>query len=542
MTFSRWAATRCWRRALVSRVRGSLEVELAIRTVFGPTVAELAEPACDGQAARTPLVRRPRPDRLPLSYAQQRLWFIDRLEGTSTEYNMPEALHLRGELDRKLEQTINAIVERHESLRTHFAEDGGEPVQVIVPTMRLRVPVEDMSALDKASQREAIAAEVRREWKEPFDLSRGPVLRLKLLKLGELDHILLRTFHHIASDGWSLGVLNREFAALYGAYRAGGESRSSRCRCSMRTSLFGSVAGLRVRPCFMAWITGGATRGHPRAAGFADRPAAVGGANISSGGLQYDFAGGTGEGATALGRANQATLYMTLLSAFGTLLERYSAGRHRRGLADREPAGSPFGAADWVLRELAGNARPDQGRGEFPRGALGRARHDTGRLSTPGYPVRAAGGGAVAEPQPEPYTGFPGHVRPSKTPMDPPRLEGLEIREVASQEYRVRFDLEVHGFDRDGEIQLVWLYNRDLFDRWRIDQMARHYVVLLGAVAESPDLPLHRLEVHRQRAAYAGGDVQRRVAPLARGDAAAALRGPGGAPPTRWRSSSTARS
>src|SRR6267154_1591057 len=106
----------------------------------------------------------PRPARLPLSYAQQRLWFLDRLEGgKSTEYNMPEALRLRGELDRgALERAINAIVERHESLRTHFAEVDGEPVQVIEPVLRVAVPMEDLSLLSAEVQGEELRVFVRR--------------------------------------------------------------------------------------------------------------------------------------------------------------------------------------------------------------------------------------------------------------------------------------------------------------------------------------------------------------------------------------------
>src|SRR5262249_21388774 len=164
-------------------------------------------------------------ERLPLSYAQRRLWFIDRLEGTSTEYNMPEALWVRGGLDLEgLERTINTIVERHESLRTHFTEVDGEPSQVIESELRIEAPVEDLSGLGEEEQRARVTAALRREWEEPFDLERGPVLRMRLLKLGERDHILLRTMHHIVSDGWSQAVFNREFAVLYEAYREGREN------------------------------------------------------------------------------------------------------------------------------------------------------------------------------------------------------------------------------------------------------------------------------------------------------------------------------
>ncbi len=135
---------------LVSRVRAMLGVELAIRTLFeSPTVALLA-PRLRNSDKAPPLVRQQRPERLPLSYAQQRLWFLDRLGGTSIEYNMRIALRLRGELDRQaLEKSINTIVARHESLRTRFAEIEGKPVQVIEPELIVEIPIEDLSKLSE---------------------------------------------------------------------------------------------------------------------------------------------------------------------------------------------------------------------------------------------------------------------------------------------------------------------------------------------------------------------------------------------------------
>src|SRR5262249_20795209 len=158
-------------------------------------------------------------------YAQQRLWFIDQFEGTSTEYNMPEAMRLLGPLDRgALEQALNTIVARHESLRTRFGQVEGQPVQLIAPALSIALALQDLSGLDPAAQREAVGAALGQESRQPFDLARGPLLRIKLLKLGQEEHILLRTFHHIVSDGWSGGVFNRELVALYEAFQQGGEN------------------------------------------------------------------------------------------------------------------------------------------------------------------------------------------------------------------------------------------------------------------------------------------------------------------------------
>jgi pristinamycin I synthase-3/4 len=168
------------------------------------------------------LVKQQRPERLPLSYAQQRLWFLDRLGGGSREYNVPGALRLHGALDqRALEKAINTIVERHEILRTHFEEVDGEAVQVIAPELRLGLEVEDLSGLEEEKQKEEVRLAMAQQWQEGFALERGPLLRVKLLKLGKEEHILLRTFHHIVYDGWSEGVFQWEWMELYEAFRRG---------------------------------------------------------------------------------------------------------------------------------------------------------------------------------------------------------------------------------------------------------------------------------------------------------------------------------
>src|SRR5262249_37443588 len=113
------------------------------------------------------------------------------------------------------------IVERHESLRTHFAELNGEAVQIIASSVHIPLNLVDLSGMDDAAQQHAVNAAMHHEWDTPFDLSRGPVLRFQLLRLAAHQHVLLTTFHHIVSDGWSVGVFNREIVALYEAFRAG---------------------------------------------------------------------------------------------------------------------------------------------------------------------------------------------------------------------------------------------------------------------------------------------------------------------------------
>ncbi|HVR97061.1 MAG TPA: amino acid adenylation domain-containing protein, partial [Thermoanaerobaculia bacterium] len=197
---------------VVSRIRAVLGVELPLRRLFGArTLAELARAVReDRRGLQAPIVPVPREGDLPLSFAQQRLWFLDQLEPGSPAYNLPLAVRLTGELPAGLLERIFAeVVRRHEPLRTTFASRDGRAVQVIAPP-RVELPVLDLSLV---SESEALRL-AREEAQRPFNLQSGPLLRLALIRLSGREHILLLTMHHIVSDGWSMGVLLREIAAL----------------------------------------------------------------------------------------------------------------------------------------------------------------------------------------------------------------------------------------------------------------------------------------------------------------------------------------
>ena len=216
-------------------------------------------------------------------------------------------------------------MERHESLRTHFAEMNGEPLQVIEPALQIEVPLEDLSALDEAARWERVREEMRREGAQAFDLARGPLLRMKLLKLGEREHILLRTMHHIVSDGWSQAVFNREFAVLYETYREGRENplqplgvQYADFALWQRSWLQDGVLdeGLKYWKEQLAGIP-------ERLELPADRPRPA----MQTFGAETCHVTVDGEqvaGLKRLSQGNQGTLYMTLLAAFGVLLSRYS--------------------------------------------------------------------------------------------------------------------------------------------------------------------------------------------------------------------------
>ena len=153
---------------------------------------------------------------IPLSYAQERLWFLEQLEPHTPLYNIPASYRVQTELNlRALEASLSEIVRRHEALRTTFAVAGGKPVQVIHPAAPVQLPMQTVAGRDLAEQEAEAWRLAFRDAQEPFDLERGPLFRARLLRLAEQDAVLLLNMHHIVSDGWSMGVLLKELGALY---------------------------------------------------------------------------------------------------------------------------------------------------------------------------------------------------------------------------------------------------------------------------------------------------------------------------------------
>ena len=156
----------------------------------------------------------------PLSFAQQRLWFLDKLHPGKADYNLPDLLHMEGSLNiAALRNAINSIVARHEALRTTFGQEGDEGFQRIDPALVLELPLVDLR--DHNKQKDELQRLINEEMDRPFDLISGPLLRAKLFRLAPEQHVLLVTMHHIVSDGWSMMVFNRELGTLYNGYCCG---------------------------------------------------------------------------------------------------------------------------------------------------------------------------------------------------------------------------------------------------------------------------------------------------------------------------------
>ncbi|HYH80302.1 MAG TPA: amino acid adenylation domain-containing protein [Longimicrobium sp.] len=212
---------------LVGRVRSVLGVELPLRAVFeAPRLAALAARVDAarrvGTGADDPIARVPRDGGLPVSFAQERLWFLQQLDPATSLYNMPSPLRIRGRLDvEALRRSFAEIVRRHEPLRTVFAQVDGAPVQRILPSVPVPLPVTDVTHLPVGERERAARRLAAEEAAAPFDLAAGPVFRVSLVRLADDDHVMLWNVHHVVSDGWSYGVLRRELVALYDAFAAG---------------------------------------------------------------------------------------------------------------------------------------------------------------------------------------------------------------------------------------------------------------------------------------------------------------------------------
>ncbi|HEU4556898.1 MAG TPA: amino acid adenylation domain-containing protein, partial [Longimicrobium sp.] len=488
---------------VVSRVRELFGVELPLRALFeGPIVAQLAGRVEEMRRAELPVlppvVPVERTGALPLSFAQERLWFLDRLEPGSATYNIPAALRLAGVLDeRALERSLSEIVRRHEALRTVFTEVDGSPVQVIAPFGGFALPVEDLSGLGEADREAAVGRRAGEEARRAFDLSTGPLFRATLLRLGGEDHVLLLSMHHIVSDGWSMGGLFREISALYEAYREGRESPLPELRVQyadyavwQREQLAGAV--LERQLAYWKERLAGAPElldvptDHPRPPVQTYRGASV----------PLELSLELLERLQALGRSEGATLYMTLLGAFQVLLSKYAG-------SDDVVVGSPIagrtrgeveGLIGFFVNTLV--LRTDLGGDPSFREVLRRVREATlGAYEHQDLPFEKL----VAELQPERSLSHSPLFQVMFTLQNAGdgggALPGLKVGGVGAALEIAKFDLSLAlGVTPQG-LRGGLNYSTDLFKRSTVERMLGHLERVLEQVAANAEVRLSRLEL-----------------------------------------------
>jgi amino acid adenylation domain-containing protein len=489
---------------IVSRIREVLGVELPVRDLFeGPTVARLAErvEALGGaatQAAAAQPVRAARETALPLSFAQERLWFLDRMQPDSAFYNIPAALRLSGALDADaLGRALGEIVRRHEALRTTFPEADGRPVQVVHPFAGFRMPVEELSAPGPEAREAHVRHRAAEDAARPFDLAAGPLFRATLLRLADDDHVLLLCMHHVVSDGWSMGVFFRELSALYQAFRDGRpsplpEPRTQYADYAVRQRTAGEVARLDAQLAYWKAQLAGAPAllelpaDHPRP-----------GVQTFRGTHEpVYFSPALTERLEALGRGEGATLYMVLLAAFQVLLARH-AGR------DDVVVGSPVaGRTRPEVEELIGFfvntlvLRTDLSGDPSFRDVLRRVRAVTlGAYEHQEVPFERL----VEELHPERSLSHSPLVQVSFTLRNTGDAEGalgdVQARRVAAELDVTKFDLTL-GLAPDGRgLRGGMEYSTDLFERGTIRRMLEQLERVLEQAVEHPDRRISRLEL-----------------------------------------------
>jgi len=481
---------------LASRVRATFQVELPLHRLFeSPTIAGLAEAIERERPAlpAPPITAVRRDGRLPLSFAQERLWFMDQLMPGHAFYNVPLAVRLHGALNlAALDESVAEIVRRHEILRTTFVADGGGPVQVIAPAARVTVPVVDLRSHDSA-RREAAAWELaRKEAEAPFDLARGPLFRITLLRLGDADHVLLLTLHHIITDGWSTGILMHEVAVLYDAFSRGNPS---------------PLPELPIQYVDFAhwqrqWLQGGVLDEHldywrHRLAGTPPllelptdhpRPAVQ---TFRGATLAFELPGNLGESLCMLGEQEGATPFMTLLAGFQALLSRYTgeedivvgaAIANRTRLEIEQLIG--FFVNMLALRtDLGGNPSFRQLVRRVREVCLGAFAHQDlpcEKLVETLQPERNLSHMPLAQ------VGFALEAAPIETLTTP----NLTVSRLAVDLGTVKNDLALHLWRTGQGLHGVFEYSTDLFEAATIARMATHLRILLEAIVADPDRPL----------------------------------------------------
>ncbi|HEY6806349.1 MAG TPA: condensation domain-containing protein [Pyrinomonadaceae bacterium] len=435
----------------------------------------------------------------PLSFAQQRLWFIDQFEeGASAFYNMTASVRLEGQFNfPALLRTFNEIVRRHDTLRAAFLAVDGQPVQVVKTKVSLSLPIVDLSDLQQARRDDELQRLRREDAERPFDLSHVPLLRVSLVRMDASVHVVLLTMHHIVSDGWSIGVLIKEVAALYAAYAANKESPLT--ELSIQYSDFASwqrqqLQGESLEKELDYWRgelgaelpTLNLSTDRPRPAVQSYRGAHVPvivGAELTNALRQ-------------LAQQQGATLFMVLLAAFQALLQRYSG--HEQIVVGTPVAGREqpetetligFFVNTIVLRgDLSGNPSFTE--------LLARVRQTTlNAYAHQSVPFEKL----VEELQPQRSLShaplFQVMIVLQNTPAESLRLSGLTLTALPYEQSAALFDLLLSLTEIDGGISGSLQYSTDLFNSKTAEQIVAHFQTLLTLIAANPEEPIAQLQL-----------------------------------------------
>ena len=483
---------------VTSRLRSALQVELPFSDIFeAPTISRLATQIALNRrekrgAALPPLTPAHHSGPQPLSFAQQRLWFMDRLHPNSTFYNISGAVRLSGELDlAALEHAVRGVSERHQVFRTRFVLEGDQSAQIIETDIRLGLEYHDLRLLEPNEREGRLSQKIREESQKPFALDRAPLARMILLRLDEQEYVLFISMHHIISDGWSISVLIRELTELYATFSQGRPSSllplpvqyTDYARWQLEY-LQGEVLE-RYLNYWRAQLDGAPVLELPT-----DRPRSV---KESFRGAYHGFVVPLELAAElrSLARSERATLFMVFLAAWETLLSRYAGQTDftqgmpvaNRSLPKTERL-IGFFVNTLVLRiNLAGDPKFNE--------VLQRTRKTT--LEAYDYqelPFEKL----VADLHPERSLGQTPLFRVMfnwvNTPPATLKFSGVSWEMVPLQHTTANFDLTFSAGGQDGALPVGFEYSTDLYDEPTISRMANHLLVMLRAIVRDPSCPI----------------------------------------------------
>ncbi|WDD36885.1 amino acid adenylation domain-containing protein (plasmid) [Nostoc sp. UHCC 0926] len=487
---------------LLSRIRNIFKLELPLHSLFAATtVAKFAQEIKQLQQqnlelSTPPILPRASEAELPLSFAQQRLWFLDQLQPLSAFYNVPVALHLVGTLEvAALQQSLQEIIHRHEALRTNFIKVDGKPTQVIQTQANWKVSIVDLKHLFTTEQEIATQQLAQQQAIQPFNLATEPLVRATLLVLSKTEHALLVCMHHIVFDGWSVGVFVQELAALYNAYSQGQPSPLAPLPIQyadfaiwQRNWLQGDVLQSQLSYWQQQLANAPALLSLPT-----DRPRPS--VQTDNGAYQqFALSKELTSGLTQLSQQQGVTLFMTLLAAFDTLLYRYTgqedilvgspiANRDRSEIEEligffvntlvirTDLAGNPsFSELLSRVREVALSAYAHQ---NLPFEMLVEALQPERDLSyTPLFQVMFA-------------------LQNASTSQV--ELAGLTVTPLITEGATAKFDLSLLMQNTATGLVGFWEYNTDLFDASTIERMTGHFVTLLEGIIANPQQQISQL-------------------------------------------------
>jgi len=483
---------------VVSKIRQSLSIELPLRSLFEfPTVAELTHQLQGNSSTEVPSIQPvAREGDLPLSFAQQRLWFLAQLEPDSPTYNIPEALRLQGKLDiNVLTQTLEAIVQRHEVLRTNFTIVADEPVQVIHSKTNLELPIIDLSHLSPITREQEVTKLTEQEVLKPFDLEQDSLLRVTLIRLDKLEHIVLFTTHHIISDGWSTGILVQEVATLYQAFLAGKPSPLPELPIQyadyavwQRDYLQGDVLDRQLN--YWKQKLGGKLP--LLKLPYQQQQPAV----KTNRSLSHDFklSQELSQALRQISRETETTLFMVILATLNTLLYRYTqqddivvgADIANRNRAETEGL-IGFFVNLLVLRcDLSG----------YPsfKELLGRVKEITlSAYAHQDLPFDRLVQELQSSRQADRTSLFQVLLVMDNVPTVDLELPNLTITEIEEVDNYAKFDLVLFIAETESGMVGSWQYNSNLFEAKAIAKLADSYITLLQDIVSQPDTRINNL-------------------------------------------------